>query len=217
MDFEKARFNMIEQQIRPWDVLDSDVLQALARVKRERFVSDAHQNLAFADTELPLGYGQTMLTPKVEARALQALAVKHTDSVLEIGAGSGYMAALLAARAEWVRSIEIVPALVRLAHDNLSRSGVDNVIVEEGDGAAGWSARAPYDVIMVSGAFASLPETLLGQLKPGGRLFAFVGHAPVMRARLVTRALDGQLQTRDLFEGVAPALRLPAQASSFQF
>ncbi|MGC3962342.1 MAG: protein-L-isoaspartate O-methyltransferase [Rhodocyclaceae bacterium] len=217
MDFEQARFNMVEQQIRPWEVLNPDVLDTLMLVKRELFVPAEQQALAFADIELPIGKGQTMLAPKIEAKALQALAVKSTDSVLEIGTGSGYMAALLAARAEWVRSIEIEPELAQFAFENLSRNGVDNVIVEEGDGSRGWAERAPYDVIMVSGALPEIPQDLLAQLKHGGRLFAVVGAAPVMRACLVVRTADDAWQTSELFETVIPALRLAQAPASFRF
>lgn len=217
MDFEQARFNMVEQQIRPWEVLNPDVLDTLMLVKRELFVPAEQQALAFADIELPIGKGQTMLAPKIEAKALQALAVKSTDSVLEIGTGSGYMAALLAARAEWVRSIEIEPELAQFAFENLSRNGVDNVIVEEGDGSRGWAERAPYDVIMVSGALPEIPQDLLAQLKHGGRLFAVVGAAPVMRACLVVRTADDAWRTSELFETVIPALRLAQAPASFRF
>lgn len=216
MDFEKARFNMIEQQIRPWDVLDPDVLNALRAVKRELFVRPEHQALAFSDIALPIGFGQTMLEPKVEAKALQALGVRPGDSILEIGSGSGYMAALLAARGEWVRTLEIEPQLAKFAADNLAHNGVDNVIVEEGDGSAGWEARAPYDVIMVSGAVREVPQSLLAQLKPGGRLFIFVGDAPVMKGQLIQNLGDGQFRSSTVFETLAPYLRT-AQVPSFAF
>jgi protein-L-isoaspartate(D-aspartate) O-methyltransferase len=217
MDFEQARFNMVEQQIRPWDVLNPDVLDTLMLVKRELFVPAAQQALAFADVELPIGKGQTMLAPKIEAKALQALAIKSTDNVLEIGAGSGYMAALLAARAEWVRTIEIDPELAQLAYENLSRNGVDNVIAEEGDASLGWPVRAPYDVIMVSGSVTELPHEWLAQLKQGGRLFAVVGTAPVMRACLVTCTGEGAYQRSDLFETVIAPLTLKQPARQFEF
>ncbi|WP_341677569.1 protein-L-isoaspartate O-methyltransferase [Niveibacterium sp. SC-1] len=216
MDFERARFNMVEQQIRPWDVLDQEVLDTLMAVKRENFVPEAHRNLAFADIQVPLGEGQVMLEPKIEAKVLQALALKKTDTVLEIGTGSGYMAALLAAQAEFVRSVEIDPRLATLAQDNLNRARVDNVIVEEGDGAAGWPARGPYDVIVVSAAVSAVPQAMLEQLKPGGRLVAFVGEAPVMSAELVTCVAPGSFETVKLFETLAPKLTAPA-ASRFQF
>ncbi len=214
MDFEQARFNMIEQQIRPWDVLDQDVLDALRVVKREAFVAPERQALAFSDIELPIGGGQSMLAPKIEARALQALAVRPGDNILEIGAGSGHMAALLASRGAWVRSIEIDPQLVSLAAKNLDRSGVDNVIVEEGDGLAGWASAAPYDVIMVSGAVLEIPQVLLDQLRPGGRLFAFVGLAPVQQGVLVQCRGEGQFERCGVFETLVAPLR-SAQVESF--
>lgn len=216
MDFEQARFNMIEQQIRPWDVLDPDVLSALRSVKRERFVLPEHQALAFSELQLPIGCAQTMWEPKIEARALQALGVRSGDSVLEIGAGSGYMAALLATRGEWVRSIEIEPQLVKFAADNLANNGIDNVIVEAGDGAAGCPTSAPYDVIMVSGAVREVPQALLDQLKVGGRLFAFVGEAPVMKGLLIQNLGDGQCRRSVVFESLVPYLRT-AQIASFAF
>lgn len=217
MNFEQARFNMVEQQIRPWEVLDQDVLDLLMTVKREEFVPPAARTLAFADVEIPIGRGQVMLKPVIEGKVLQALELKPSDTVLEIGAGSGYFAALLAARSEWVRTIDIEPELVKLASDNLARYGVDNVIVEEGDAAQGWEARAPYDVIVVSGGVPMLPQKLLAQLKPGGRLFAFVGEAPVMKARLVTCIAEGQYKTEDIFETLVPMLQNAPRHDEFRF
>ncbi|QSI76205.1 MULTISPECIES: protein-L-isoaspartate O-methyltransferase family protein [Niveibacterium] len=216
MDFEQARFNMVEQQIRPWEVLDPEVLDTLMTVQRERFVPEAFRNLAFADIAVPLPGGAAMLEPKLEAKVLQAVAPKKTDKVLEIGAGSGYMAALLAARADWVRSIEIDPALASLAAANLAAAGIENVIVEEGDGAAGWPERGPYDVIVVSAGVTEVPKAMLEQLKPGGRLFAFVGSAPVMVGQLITCTGEGQYSTENVFDTLVPALRVPAK-SAFNF
>ncbi|TXH27767.1 MAG: protein-L-isoaspartate O-methyltransferase [Elusimicrobia bacterium] len=206
MDREKARFNMIEQQIRPWEVLDPEVLETLATVRRELFVPAAYQALAFADLELPIGKGQTMLAPKIEARVLQEVAVKGTDVVLEVGSGSGHMAALLAARAEYVFTVEIDPELAELARHNLRRAGVANVSVEVGDASRGWLAPSPYDVIVVSGALPELPQTFLRQLKPGGRLLAFVGEPPVMDARLVICTDDRAYNTINVFETVVAPL-----------
>lgn len=217
MNFERARFNMVEQQIRPWDVLDMDVLDLLMTVKREEFVPPAHKTLAFADVEIPIGYGQIMLKPVIEGRILQALPLKRSDSVLEIGTGSGYFAALLAARTDWVRSVEIEPELVKFATDNLNRAGVENVIVEEGDAARGWSSRAPYDVIVVSGGLPVVPQSLLDQLKVGGRMFAFVGAAPVMEARLITRVSEDQYQAEDVLETVVPMLKNVQRGDEFRF
>jgi protein-L-isoaspartate(D-aspartate) O-methyltransferase len=206
MNIEKARFNMIEQQIRPWDVLDSQVLDLLSVVKRENFTPPAWRNLAFADLEIPLGEGQTMLAPKIEAKLLQELGLKKTDKVLEIGAGSGYMAALLAARAEHVVSVENRPALAEQARRNLAAAGVNNVSVEIGDGIDGWFARSPYDAIVVSGSLPDLPDALLKQLRQGGRLAAIIGEAPVMEAVLVTRTADNVYNTVNLFETVVAPL-----------
>ena len=206
MNLEQARFNMVEQQIRPWDVLDQDVLALLYVVKREQFVPTAYRQLAFADVEIPLAGAACMLAPKIEAHALQALQVKKSDKVLEIGAGSGYMAALLAAHGDHVWSVEIVPELAEMARANLRREDIDNVTVEIGDAAQGWPAHAPYDVIMVSGSLPVLPKRLLDQLKVGGRLFAIVGEAPVMEAQLVTRSAADVFSTVTLFETLAAPL-----------
>lgn len=217
MDFERARFNMVEQQVRPWEVLDQSVLESMMTVKREEFVPDAYRSLAFSEAEIPIGGGQVMLSPVLEGKVLQAAQVKKTDTVLEIGAGSGYFAALLAARADWVRSIEIAPELASLASRNLHNAGVENVIVEEGDGAEGWAERGPYDVIVVSGGMPMLPQAFKSQLKVGGRLVAFIGEAPIMVARLVTCVSEGKYETVDLFENVVPMLRNARRADGFRF
>ncbi|MBK9446948.1 MAG: protein-L-isoaspartate O-methyltransferase [Betaproteobacteria bacterium] len=217
MNVEQARFNMIEQQIRPWDVLDPEVLALLSIVKREDFVPPACKDLAFADVELPLGNGVTMLEPKLEARLLQEAAVKNTDKVLEIGAGSGYMAALLAARAEFVVTVEIEPSLAKLARENLARAGVVNVSVEQGDASRGWVTKAPYDVILVSASLPFVPKELLQQLQVGGRLVAVVGEQPVMSAQLVTRTGESTFNTVNLFETVTAPLRNVAQHEQFVF
>lgn len=217
MDFEQARFNMVEQQIRTWDVLDTDVLDVMMAVKREDFVPPAHRALAFAEIEVPLGHGQTMLYPVIEGRLLQALAPRRADKVLEIGAGSGYMAALIGARAGQVLSVEIQPELAQMARANLARAGVANVQVEVGDAARGWAAGAPYDAIMVSGALPMLPKSLLEQLKVGGRLVAIVGTEPAMTAKLVTRTAQDAWQTENLFETKAAPLANAEQPAKFSF
>ncbi|MDE2160119.1 MAG: protein-L-isoaspartate O-methyltransferase [Burkholderiales bacterium] len=217
MNIEQARFNMIEQQIRPWDVLDPGVLELLAVVKREDFVPPEHRALAFVDTEVPLPAGQCMLAPKVEARLLQELAVHKHERVLEIGAGSGYMAALLAHKAQHVITLEIDAALARLATANLQRAGVMNATVIHADGAIGWPGEAPFDVIVLSGSVAEVPDALLAQLKVGGRLSAIVGFEPVMRAVLITRSGDQGLERRVLFDTVAQRLQGFAEPSRFNF
>ena len=217
MNFEQARFNMVEQQIRPWEVLDQDVLDLLMTVKREEFVPAAYRDLAFTEVEIPIGCGQVMLKPVIEGKVLQALRLGKADSVLEIGTGSGYFAALLAARTEWMRTIELEPELVKLAGANLARNGVENVVVVQGDGIAGWAERAPYDVIVVSGGLPFVPQALLEQLKVGGRLFAFVGEAPVMKARLITCEAEGRFRTEDIFETVVPMLKNAPQRDGFSF
>ena len=217
MNIEQARFNMIEQQIRPWDVLDPAVLDLLFVVKREDFAPAAYRNLAFADMEIPLGSGQVMLAPKIEAKMLQELVIKNTDKVLEIGTGSGYMAALLAARAEHVVTIESRSELADLARQNLQKANVTNVTVEVGDGANGWSARGPYDAIVVSGSVPTLPDALLKQLRVGGRMTIVVGQVPVMEAQLITCTAEGVYNTVTLFETVIPALEGIASKSGFSF
>ena len=206
MNIEQARFNMIEQQIRPWEVLDPQVLDLLFVVKREDFVPAVYRDLAFADMEIPLGEGQVMLAPRIEARLLQELSVRKSDKVLEIGTGSGYMAALLAARAEHVVTIELRPEIAAIARDNLQRAGVGNVTVECADGIRGWTQRAPFDVIVLSGAVPQIPDAVLKQLRVGGRLAAVVGTAPVMEAQLITCVAEGVFNTVNLFETVIPAL-----------
>jgi protein-L-isoaspartate(D-aspartate) O-methyltransferase len=217
MNFERARYNMVEQQIRPWEVTDQTVRELLMAVRREDYVPAASRALAFADIEIPLPHGQAMLKPVMEGRILQALALTRNDSVLEIGAGSGYFAALMAAGADWVRTIDIEPELVRFAQANLVRAGVENVIVEEGDGRCGWPLSAPYDAIVVSGGMFELPDELLEQLKLGGRLFAFVGAPPVMKARLVIREGETEFRHTDLFETVVPLLKRIPRRSRFRF
>lgn len=217
MNVEQARFNMIEQQIRPWEVLDQEVLDLLFAVKREEFVPPAYRPLAFADIEIPLGHGATMLAPKIEARMLQELQVRPGDKVLEIGAGSGHMAALLAAKAEHVHSLEIEPALAQMARENLHRQGFDNVTVVEGDGARGWAAHAPYDVIVLSGSTPVLPPAFLQQLRAGGRLVAIIGELPVMALRLIVHNGDDAFESTTILETVTAPLKNALQASRFTF
>lgn len=217
MNLEKARYNMVEQQIRPCNVLDQEVLDLLAVVKREAFVPAAHRALAFADVEIPLGHDAAMLAPVIEAKILQALHLRKSDKVLEIGTGSGCLAALLGARTDHVYSVEIVPELAARARENLRSQDVDNVTVEEGDGARGWAAHAPYDVIVLSGSTPVLPDAFLQQLKVGGRLFAVVGEAPVMQAQLATCVAEGRFQTINLFETSIAQLKNAQQRERFVF
>lgn len=217
MNLEQARFNMIEQQIRPWNVLDADVLRLLSVVKREDFVPVAYRAVAFADMEIPLGHGQCMLAPRLEARMLQDAAVHKHEKVLEIGAGSGYMAALLAHRAQRVISLEINPELAALARANLQKAGIHNAEVRQFDGAKGAPAEGPFDVIMLSGSVAEVPQALLAHLKVGGRLLAIVGEEPVMRATIVTRTGETEFQTSQPWDTVAPRLLNFPEPSHFQF
>ena len=217
MNIEQARFNMIEQQIRTWNVLDQEVLDLLMVVRREEFVPAPYKNLAFVDTEIPLPGGENMLTPKMEARLLQEVAVKKHESVLEIGTGSGYMAALLAFKGRHVTSVEIAPELKALAEKNLASYGVSNVSVELGDGAQGWTSGAPFDVIVISGSLPVLPDVFLQQLKVGGRLAAIIGTAPIMSAHVVTRVSDTGFDTVKLFETSVTPLKVAVAPSHFTF
>jgi protein-L-isoaspartate(D-aspartate) O-methyltransferase len=214
---EQARFNMIEQQVRPWNVLDGEVLSLLSEVKRENFVTKAYQGIAFADLEVPLGHGQVMLAPRLEARLLQDLSVQKTDKVLEVGTGSGFMAALLGHRAQRVLSLELVPELVSMARDNLQTAGVGNVDVRQADGSQGAAADGPFDVIMLSGSVAEVPQALLQQLKVGGRLAAVVGEEPVMCATFITRTSDTNFRTTKPWDTIAPRLQNFAEHSHFSF
>ena len=217
MNIEQARFNMIEQQIRTWEVLDDTVLSLLSVVKREEFVPAAYRSMAFVDTEVPLPNGQSMLAPKVEARLLQELAVQRHERVLEVGSGSGYMAALLAQKAQHVTTLEIDPQLAAFASDNLRRAWVMNTTVMNVDASKAPPVDGPFDVIVLSGSVAEVPRALLAQLKPGGRLTAIVGQLPVMRAVLMTRGDDAGHSTIELFDTVAPRLIGFGEPSRFTF
>lgn len=217
MNIEQARFNMIEQQIRPWDVLDQDVLELLVVVKREAFVPLAYRALAFADSEIPLPCGEHMLAPRVEARILQELAVKKHENVLEIGAGSGYMAALLAHQARHVTTVDIEAELKALAEKNLADYGVTNVDVVQADASQGLDNGQQYDVIVVSGSLPVVPEKLLSQIKVGGRMFAVVGNAPAMTAQIITRTSDVAYETVGVFETLIKPLRNAVAPSHFKF
>ena len=217
MDFEQARFNMVEQQIRPWDVLDPVVLDLMMSIKREDFVPAAYRAIAFADVEVPLAAGAKMWPPRVEARILQELVLRKNDRVLEIGTGSGFFAALMGRLAAEVVSVEIDRGLAESAKKTLQKNEVSNVSVEIGDGAKGLPARAPFDVIVVTGAVAAVPAELLKQLKVGGRLAAIVGEAPLMNAQLITQLAEGVFSTVNLFETAADPLKNVKAAPVFEF
>ena len=200
MNVEQARFNMIEQQIRPWDVLDTSVLSLLSVVRREDFVPPAHRALAFMDLEIPLPGGQSMLSPKLEARLVQDLRLGKRDHVLQVGAGSGYVTALLAHKAQRVIALENQPELAAMARANLRRAQIGNAEVVEADGREGLAAQGPYNAIVLTGSVTSVPQALFDQLKPGGRLLAIVGREPVMQAILYTKGEQGQMGHEVLFD-----------------
>ena len=218
---ERARDKMIAQQIRTWDVLDDSVLDLLSVVRREDFVPAAYRNLAFVDTEIPLTVdgtetGETMLAPKFEARMLQEVGVQPGDVVLEIGTGSGYMAALLAQKAARVVSVEIDPTLKAFAEANLARAGITNVRVDLGNGASGWPASGAVDVIVISGSLPDVPKAMLDQVKVGGRIAAVIGDAPAMAAEIRHRGPNGWTTVK-LFETVVQRLREAPHVSRFTF
>lgn len=215
-DYERARFNMVEQQIRTWEVLDQRVLDLLFAVKREDFVPALYKSLAFADLELPLPNGARMWTPKMEARVIQELMVEPADRVLEIGTGSGYLTALLASEAGDVTSVEIDATMAADARARLSRLGFSNVRVEVGDGARGFG-NVMHDVIVLTGSTPLLPERFFEQLTPGGRLFAVVGELPVMTARLIRSNAPGARMAIDLFETVIAPLEHALAPARFEF
>jgi protein-L-isoaspartate(D-aspartate) O-methyltransferase len=217
MNLEQARTNMVEQQIRTWEVLDQEVLDLLYVVPREEFVPPQRRALAFSDLEIPIGEGQRMWQPKLEARVLQELALRKTDKVLEVGTGSGYLTALMARRAGHVVSVEINPKLAAFGRANLERDGADNVTLEIGDAARGWPRHAPYDAIVLTGSTPVLPRAFFEQLAPGGRLFAVVGEAPAMRARLVVCSAPGAWRSTDLFETVLLPLANAEHPPRFRF
>jgi protein-L-isoaspartate(D-aspartate) O-methyltransferase len=214
MDMEQARYNMVEQQIRPWDVLNQNVLDLLHKVRREDFVPEARRALAFVDMEIPLGHGQAMWTPKLEARVIQELTIRPTDGVLEIGTGSGYLTALLASQAAYVVSVDIVPEFTTAATQKLRAHGFDNIQLHTGDAACDWPDTAGFDVIVLTGSTPLLSEAFRRRLHVGGRLFAIVGELPVMQAQLITCMAPGAFRSVTLFETcVAPLLNAPHPAA----
>ena len=214
---EQARFNMVEQQIRPWQVLDPAVLHTLQHIARELFVPAAYQALAYTDTEIPLGHGQAMVAPRIDARLMHDVALKPTDKVLEIGTGSGYLTALLADRSHHVVSLEINPELHATARANLQGAGISNVDLRMADGSAGASDAGPFDAIVLGGSVYEVPQALLDQLKVGGRLIAIVGEEPVMQATLYTRTSASAWDHKALWDTTAPRLLGFKQPSRFTF
>ncbi|MDO8895465.1 MAG: protein-L-isoaspartate O-methyltransferase [Nitrosomonas sp.] len=217
MNLEQTRFNMVAQQIRTWNVLDDNVLDLLYKIKREEFIPTENRAMAFVDMEIPLGYGQVMLTPKMEARIVQELHVKKTDKILEVGSGSGYLTALLADQGAHVYSVEIIPELKTFAENNLKAHEITNVTIELGDAARGWPKNEPYDVIVLTASTPALPDAFQESLNPGGRLFAIVGEDPVMEALLITCIAPGKFTTTRLFETSTPPLINALQPTRFTF
>lgn len=222
MDFAQARFNMVEQQIRPGEVLDQRVLDIMAEVPREDFVPERFRNMAYADTRIQLGHGQEMMTPLLEARLLQSLAIKSTDAILEIGTGSGYLTVCLAKLGKFVSSVEIFPELLAGAQDSinryqLNRHGIANITLDVGDAAHGWGNHAPYDVIAITGSLPSPPTDIQKDLKVGGRLFAIVGDSPAMDCQVVTRMGEHEWLAESLMETDLPPLINVLQPQRFVF
>jgi protein-L-isoaspartate(D-aspartate) O-methyltransferase len=216
-DVERARFNMVEQQIRTWEVLDQRVLDLLMRVHREDFVPPQCRALAFVDMEIPIGHGERMLAPRLEARIVQELALRPRDKVLEVGTGSGYLTALLASLGRHVVSVEIVPEFTQAAGARLAAHGIANVTLESGDAARGWDRHGPYDAIVLTGSVPVLADTFTKSLLPGGRLIAVVGEPPVMEAQLITCVSAGACRTTELFETCIASLKNAPQPEKFVF
>ncbi len=217
LNFVQARNNMIEQQIRTWNVLDQRVLDFIGQIPRELFVPEQYRDLAYAETNIDIGHGQVMMTPVVEGRILQAAKVHADDKILEIGTGSGYLTALLGNMGGHVYSIEIIPELQRRAEDHLAELGIHNTSLEEGDGSNGWDRYAPYDIIVITGSLPVLPESFQQSLAQGGRLVAIVGEFPLMEARLITREDDNKFNNEYLFTTEIPALINAPQPQHFTF
>ncbi len=217
MNVEQARFNMVEQQIRPWDVLDFKVLDLLQLTPREAFVPKGYEELAFADMEIPLDHDEIMLAPKMVARMMQAANIHESDVVFEVGTGTGYGTALLAKAAREVESVDIHPDFIETAKRNLAAQGIDNVSLDSRDAAQGVGSDKLYDVIIITGSLPSLPESFQQSLQRGGRLVAVVGTAPVMETVLITRAGDNEWNQETLFETEIPALRNVETVKRFTF
>ena len=217
MDFEKARYNMVEQQVRPWDVLDPRVLEVISAIPREKFTPSEYQNLAYTDTRIPLAGGVSMLNPNIEGRILQHLSLQHTDTVLEIGTGSGYLSACLSKLSGHVDSVDINADLCRAAETRLEELGIDNVSITKNDD---WDQHKPhYDAIAVTGSLPGIPDGYKKLLNEGGRMFIVTGEAPVMTAMLVTRTGENSWAQEELFETCIDRLAGTQQSASrtFQF
>lgn len=217
INFPVARHNMVEQQIRPWEVLDQRVLSLIDRSPREDYVPERFRSLAYVDMSIPIGHGQVMMAPRLEARLLQELTIRATDNILEIGTGSGYMSSLLAALGGHVYSVEIIADLEITARRKLAAHEVDNVTIEGGDGARGWERHAPYDVILITGSLPLLPDSFKRSLAAGGRMIAIVGRSPVMEVKLIQRLDDDSWTETSLFETDLPPLINAAQPDRFVF
>lgn len=216
-DFEQARHNMVEQQIRPWQVLDQRVLDKIHGLARDRFVPKRYKSIAYADTQISIGHSQIMMTPKEEARMLQALAIKPTDIALEIGTGTGYCTALMASLAKKVYSIDIIEEFINSAKKITDDLGLNNIEYEEGDAANGWPHHKPYDAIAITGSCYKLPENYLTHLTIGGRLFCVTGSEPAMQAQLITRLGDDEWRYETLYETVIPSLINTKSKPQFDF
>jgi len=217
IDFKQARFNMVEQQVRPWNVLDFGVLDILNEVPREDFVPQAYRNLAYSDIAIPIGHGEEMLHPKYQGRILQALMVKPGETVLEVGTGTGYLTALLAKMAEHVYSVDVEPDFLKTAAANLSKQNITNVTLEEGDGSRGWPEHGPYDAIAVTGSMDKAYDELKASLKIGGRLFVVIGEGPTMEAMLYTRTGESSWDEIALFETDIARLHNATKPQEFEF
>ncbi|HHO58987.1 MAG TPA: protein-L-isoaspartate O-methyltransferase [Thiotrichales bacterium] len=221
MDFEKARFNMVEQQIRPWDVLNDDVLAVLGEIPRENFTPEQYKNIAYSDTRIPVGTFEDqpirMMQPNIDGRILQSMAINKDDLVLEIGTGTGYLTACLAKLARHVDSVDINPELTAQAEKNLDALGITNVNLSTGDAAKGWRQKAYYDVIIINGSLPAVPASYKKMLTTGGRLFVVTGEAPVMTAYKVTRTGKDKWTVEALFETCIDPLIHAKKAESFSF
>jgi len=217
MDIEQARSNMIEQQIRTWEVLDMDVLDLLNEIHREEFIPESYQELSFADTRLPIGHEQTTMTPKVEARLLQSLALKADETVLEIGTGCGYLTTLLAKSAKHVKSIDIFPDFIKTANDKIIKAGLSNIELESTDVYSLFGQAEKYDVLVLTASLPKMDERFLDLLNDGGRMFAIIGESPAMEACVLTKQNDSDYSTKSFFEIDIPALIGSEQKETFEF